>query len=217
MYKVLQENIRLSAPDIAEIYRYAGGRGEIDSQTAALLEVCLQESESQITPHVCYCFLPAEQAIESFGKDSTLLKSRLCGADKVLLFAATLGLGIDRLIRKYTCVSPSKALYFQAIGAERIESVCNAFCQTISARLQAQGQTLGVRFSPGYGDFPLQAQTQIHALLNTYKQIGVGLNESLLMSPSKSVTALCAVGKEKRKIRDGCQACTLENCAFRTR
>ncbi len=215
MYKVLQENIQLHAPDLAEIYRYAGGKGEMDSQTAELLQECLQESASEIVPRVCYCFLSTKQALQTFGEDSVLVKTRLCGADNVLVFAATVGLGIDRLIRKYAAVSPSKALYFQAIGAERIESVCNVFCGKISERLQTQGQTLSARFSPGYGDFPLQAQKSVHALLDAYKQIGVGLNESLLLSPSKSVTALCAVGLDKREIKDGCEACGLEHCAVR--
>ena len=215
MYKVLQENLQLPAPDMAEIYRYAGGKGQVDTQTAALLQECLRECETQITPRVCYCFISSEQALQTFGADSQLLKSRLCSADSVLVFAATVGLGIDRLIRKYASVSPTKALYFQAIGAERIERACDVFCQSVSAQLQANGQTLSKRFSPGYGDFSLQAQKDICALLDTYKQIGVGLNDSLLMSPSKSVTALCAVQAGEENIREKCETCDLTACAFR--
>lgn len=215
MYKVLQENLQLPTPDIAEIYRYAGGKGQMDAQTAQLLQACLQECESELTPRVCYCFLSAEQALQIFGADSQLLKSRLCGAKNALVFAATVGLGIDRLIRKYATISPSKALYFQAIGAERIESVCDRFCQSISKRLQESGQTLSKRFSPGYGDFSLQAQKDICALLDTYKQIGVALNDSFLMSPSKSVTALCAVQTDEENKESKCEACALKTCAFR--
>ena len=215
MYKVLRENVQLSAPNIAEIYRYAGGKGQIDSQTSALLQECLLECADQIAPRVCYCVLSVEQALQTFGGESQLLKNRLCGADSVVAFAATVGLGIDRLIRKYASVSPTKALYFQAIGAERIESVCDAFCQSISNQLQKNGQMLSKRFSPGYGDFSLQAQKSLCALLDTYKQIGVALNDSLLMSPSKSVTALCAVRMGAEKREDACETCTMEGCAFR--
>lgn len=187
----------------------------MDSQALKLLHECLQECENQIVPRVCYCFLSSEQALRNFGAESTLLKSRLCGAERVLVFAATVGLGIDRLIRKYAILSPSKALYFQAIGTERIESVCDRFCQSVSKRLQANGQTLSKRFSPGYGDFPLQAQKGICTWLDTYKQIGVALNDSLLMSPSKSVTALCAVQTQADNQQDKCETCALETCAFR--
>ena len=214
MYKVLQQNLQLSAPNIAEIYRYAGGKGQMDSQTAEILQACLQESESQMIPRVCYRFVSMEQA-QALDKDSKLLQTRLCGAEKVLVFAVTIGIGIDRLIRKYAQLSPVKALYFQAIGAERIESACDCFCQGVAQALQAQGQTLSSRFSPGYGDFCLQAQTQIHTLLDCYKQIGVTLNDSLLMSPSKSVTALCAVRTHTENEKKGCENCTLQNCAFR--
>ena len=214
MSKVLQQNLQLPAPDITEIYRYAGGKGQIDNQTAEMLQACLQESESQMIPRVCYRVVSVEQA-QALDKDSKLLQTRLCGAEGVLVFAVTIGIGIDRLVRKYTELSPVKALYFQAIGAERIESACDCFCQGIANQLQAQGQTLSARFSPGYGDFSLQAQTQIHAMLACYKQIGVALNDSLLMSPSKSVTSLCAVGAHKENQKKGCENCALQNCAFR--
>ena len=52
------------------------------------------------------------------------------------------------------------------------------------------------RFSPGYGDFPLTAQRDIFAILDCPKRIGLSLNQSLLLSPTKSVTAV--IGKEQR-------------------
>ena len=38
------------------------------------------------------------------------------------------GADIDRLIAKHSRLSPSRALMLQAIGAERIEALCDAFC-----------------------------------------------------------------------------------------
>ena len=51
------------------------------------------------------------------------------------------------------------------------------------------GVSVNPRFSPGYGDLPLGTQKDIFALLDCERKIGVTLNDSLLMSPSKSVTA----------------------------
>jgi cobalamin-dependent methionine synthase I len=121
-------------------------------------------------------------------RKSELLKTRLNGCNRVLIFAATVGIGVDRLVRRYAAVAPSKALVFQAIGAERIESLCEEFCK----RMAMEYGEMTSRFSAGYGDFPLTAQKEIFALLDCPKNIGLSLTEHLLMTPTKSVTA--AVG-----------------------
>ena len=54
----------------------------------------------------------------------------------------------------------------------------------------AKGMSLRPRFSPGYGDLPLTVQKEFMTLLDCAHLIGINLNESLLMSPSKSVTAI---------------------------
>ena len=51
------------------------------------------------------------------------LQKNLKGCCRIILFGATVGLELDRLIARYGRLSPSKALCFQAIGAERIESL----------------------------------------------------------------------------------------------
>ncbi|MBR3395332.1 MAG: DUF1919 domain-containing protein, partial [Firmicutes bacterium] len=48
-----------------------------------------------------------------------------------MLFAGTLGIGIDRFLAKYGRLSPARALWFQAIGAAGIEALCDAFCEEL--------------------------------------------------------------------------------------
>ena len=78
----------------------------------------------------------------------------------------------------------------QAIGAERIEALCDAFCDDMEKEM---GVSLRPRFSPGYGDLPLSVQKDIISLLEAPKRIGLSLNDSLLMSPTKSVTAFAGI------------------------
>ena len=118
------------------------------------------------------------------------LQKNLKGCCRIILFGATVGLELDRLIARYGRLSPSKALCFQAIGAERIESLCNAFNDEIDEIFREQGMYTRPRFSPGYGDLPINMQKDIFAALDCPRKIGLSLNESLLMSPSKSVTAI---------------------------
>lgn len=216
MHNVIITTPILPPPNTQEIYRYAGGKGEIDAQTASLIQACLNECEDAgaMQPSVCYVCLPARQAIDAFACGSTLVQRKLDGCDKAVVFAATVGLGIDRLIKKYAQVSPAKALLMQAIGAERIESLCDAFCREIQQE-QACGEKATARFSPGYGDFPLQAQVPMHAALQCYKYIGVTLNDSLLMTPTKSVTAIFGLKNSQETQTSGCSTCNKQDCQFR--
>ena len=46
------------------------------------------------------------------------------------------------------------------------------------------------RFSPGYGDMPIEIQVDILQLLDASRRLGMVLTESNLMIPTKSITAL---------------------------
>lgn len=180
--------------DEREIWRYAACKEHSD-EVAALLRACLDEAESKLNYAVCYRILPLkiDGDICDFGVFSvcsTDLCARLAGCDRAVVFAATVGVGIDRLIARYGRLSPTKALLFQAIGTERAEALCDAFCADLAGEY---GGRLRARFSPGYGDLPLSIQRDVFAMLNCEKHIGLTLNESLLMSPSKSVTAFIGI------------------------
>jgi len=145
--------------------------------------------------------------------DSVALRRNLAGCDRIVVFAATVGLGLDRLIARYGHVSPAKALLLQAIGAERIEALCDVFCDKI--RLDT-GLAAAPRFSPGYGDFPLELQRDIFRVLDCPRKIGLTLNESLLMSPSKSVTAILGLGPCAGSDHStGCSRCSKTDCIHR--
>lgn len=186
----------LSFPSLApanerEIFRYAGGRGEADENTLALLQECIAEAQPALSCKACYTELSIDEFFARFGV-CKLTETRLQGCERVVVFAATLGLGIDRLISRYASVHTAKALLLQAYGAERIETLCDKVCETLGGEYAKAGGTLCPRFSAGYGDFPLSAQAVFFELLDCNRKLGLTLNESLLMSPSKSVTA--AVG-----------------------
>ena len=184
MYNVYEKTYAyLPDFDKREILRYAGVKGEADEATLAVLDECLRESRNVFSYRVCYCELAKSALLERIptAENSESFMQFLGGAEHVIIFAATVGLGIDRLINRYVSVSPVKALFFQAIGAERIEALCESFCQKFG---------LKNRFSPGYGDFALAAQAELFAVLGCEKRIGLSLTDSLLMSPTKSVTAI---------------------------
>jgi len=184
-----------------EILRYAGCRKQ-EPHTEALLADCLQEVSGIFSYRICFCELPVSVNgslcdFALFSLRSEALAKNLSGSDKAIVFAATVGVGIDRLIAKYSRLSPARALMLQAIGAERFEALCDAFCGEMNARYPSG---LKPRFSPGYGDLPLSAQTDLFSLLDPPKRIGLSLNGSLLMSPSKSVTAVMGISNPRSSL-----------------
>lgn len=199
-----------------EILRYAGCK-KADSEISALVKSCIDEITNKLTYKVCYrqFWVKICDDICDFGAfafRSKNLALNLNGCKSAILFAATIGVGIDRLITQYGRISPSKALMFQAIGAERIEALCDAFCADISKEYNVGTKP---RFSPGYGDLPLGCQKDIFSVLSPEKQIGLTLTDSLLMSPSKSVTAIVGLGGEEKQTKNKCDVCNMKNCTFR--
>lgn len=183
-----------------EVLRYMGAR-ETTEEVSALLTECIEELGETLTCRVCWREIDVR--IDGKGLDlgfakteSRALSQNLKDCDRAILFAATTGLGIDRLITRYTRISPARALCFDAIGAERIEALCDAFCERMEEKYQKSGFGLRPRFSPGYGDLPLSLQRDIFNVLDCPKRIGLSLNESLIMSPTKSVTAFVGVSRQ---------------------
>lgn len=177
-----------------EILRYAGCRETADD-VAALMEECIREASDVLTYKVCYREMPAEctDGVCRMGPltfSSEKLARNLSGCSRAVVFAATVGVGLDRLITKYSRLSPAKAFMLQAYGAERIEALCDEFCRDME---REYGAALRPRFSPGYGDLLLQCQRDIFSVLGCEKNIGLTLNDSLLMSPTKSVTAVAGI------------------------
>lgn len=194
---VFIKNIVLPEVDRKEVLRYAGG-GQSDGSTEALIESCIAETAGLGTGRVCYMTVPVSVLGDTVDLGFAAVKSvslakYLKAANKAVLFAATVGLGYDRLINKYSKISPVRSVVLDAVGSERIECLCDAFCEEL--RKSFSGRLLP-RFSPGYGDLPLEFQKEIFKELDCPKKIGLTLNGSLLMSPSKSVTAI--VGTAER-------------------
>ena len=191
-----------SLPDVdqREWYRYMGAR-ERSAQLDALADECRRMAEECFAPRVCYCETPVRVEgdfvdLGFWSGESKSLSKLLRDCNRAVLFAATVGLEIDRLIAKYNRISPSGAVCLQALGSERVEALCDLFCEEMQERMQKNGEYVTRRFSPGYGDLPLEMQKDVFRTLDCSRRVGITLNDSLLMSPSKSVTAIFGIGKD---------------------
>ena len=128
--------------------------------------------------------------------DSKDLKRHLEGCGEILLFACTAGAEMDRRIARAKLQSAAKGLLMHAIGAQQVEGGCDRLCLRL-AELFPDRQ-LTDRYSPGYGDLPLEMQRDVMKALDCGRTLGITLSESLLMTPSKSVTAI--IGMKENSI-----------------
>jgi len=189
-----------------EILRYTGCK-DIDegSDVVHLMRECIKEVSdlSACTFNLCYRIFPVIKSdgglidFEAIKFTSNDLTRCLKDCDRAVFLAATLGQGLDRLIRKYNRLEPARALFMQAIGAERVESMLDTFCSELPGKIEAITKETGImtrpRYSPGFGDLPLSVQPDFLKLLDANKRLGISLSEGFLMSPSKSVTAIVGI------------------------
>ena len=179
----------LPEPDVREILRYAGV-GEADAATVSLVRECIEQSRETLKAAVCSAEFDIQRIDGELDLGFCRVRSRdlernLEGCTSILLFAATLGVGADRLIARYSRLSPSRALIIDAIMTERIECVCDMFEREVCAGIYSRP-----RFSAGYGDLPITLQEDIFRVLRPEREIGLTLTGSLLMTPTKSVSAI---------------------------
>lgn len=177
-----------------EVLRYLrlGGNapGEVLSDRIAALRADALKAAS---PARAVMRIPLSQPVVAgwLAKSQTLAR-HLDGCHAVYLVCGTLGAKFDALLRKACVKSAADALVLQAIGTAAIEEWMDAVEAEVAADL-AKGETMLRRYSPGYGDFPLTAQSELLGLLDSARSIGVFLTETFLMVPSKSVSAVIGV------------------------
>ena len=109
----------------------------------------------------------------------------------------------------------AKAVICDAMASAAVEQVCDYAETEIAERLSGKHFTL--RFSPGYGDFPLDVQKDFLLAANAQKVIGLCVNPSGMLTPTKSVTAVIGVhDMPVEKQRHGCECCNMrERCNYR--
>lgn len=210
-------------PERREVLRYLGYRGVVpDEEMLREIDDCVRDLNEAVTPRFVYekfALSREEEEQLSFAgirvcsKD---LSANLRNCSGVYLMAATLGPGPDILVRRASVGRMSRAVVYQAAAAAMTEVWCDRINERIRNEAKKDGLYTRPRFSPGYGDLPLALQKDISRILNMPKEIGVSLTDSLLMTPSKSVTALIGVSSLPGECsRKGCAECTQsDTCSY---
>nr|WP_317282182.1 vitamin B12 dependent-methionine synthase activation domain-containing protein [uncultured Sellimonas sp.] len=208
---------------VTEAIRYLGyGNHAIDEQTLVLIRESLRELGNRTRPRFVYRIFELSQKeencleIEQWNIKSKSLFKNLKGCEKVIVFAATLGIEADLLIRKYGITEMAKAVVLQACSAAFLEAYCDRFQDEIESRMKKEGYYIRPRFSPGYGDFDICHQENLLQLLQADKRIGLSMTDGYMLIPSKSVTALMGASTIQTPChKQGCEVCEKKDCIYK--
>ena len=206
-----------------EAVRYLGyGKHAVDDQTLGLIADSFGSLRTLSSRKSVYRIFDLEQEdgetvrFGSLTVKSKSLGKNLRGCDKIVLFGATLGIGVDQLLSRTSKTDMAKTVVTQACAAALLEKYCDECQERIRQEMELEGRYLRPRFSPGYGDFPIECQRDLIRVLDCARSIGLTLTEGCMMAPSKSVTAVIGAGRTViRCHRQGCESCEKIDCIYR--
>lgn len=217
--------VTLDSLNKREALRYMGyGSSVPDERTLLMLEECEKALLAVIEPCCIYHVfdvVPVDNGISVCGT-SMVLKGRsvsehLSGCTKAVLMAATLSVHAEKVIRRYEATDMTRAVMADSLASAAVEQVCDKAEEEVKQSFSSFYRTW--RFSPGYGDLPLDIQGSFLDILQAQKRIGLNATETNMLIPRKSVTAIIGLSEnEIPKGRRGCADCNMkEVCQFRKR
>lgn len=213
--------MRLQPISKLEAARYMGVQGEPDKAVMELLDKAEETLLRSVRPMYVYretSLKFTDQGVCAQGMNALLtgrdIAAHLEGCSRAVLLAATLTSASDKLIRQAYVTGMADSLAMDCLCSAAVEQVCDRAEEEIFNYIHAPYRTW--RFSPGYGDLPLELQSEILLFLNAGRRIGLTATENHLLIPSKSVTAIIGISDTPiNKGNKGCQNCNMrDRCAF---
>lgn len=144
------------------------------------------------------------------------LSKNLRDCKEAILLGATLGIGADMLLKRYSLTDMSRVVVLQAAAAAMLEEFLDQWQSRLRVEFENSGQYLRPRFSPGYGDFDIRHQDRILRMLDADRRIGLTMTDSYMLTPTKSVTAVIGISRKREECPlEGCEVCNKKDCIYR--
>lgn len=196
--------------NVGEALRYLGVKEEPDSALRQQMTSLAQELQERIKPRFVWTLTDAA----SLDLPGRMAAKLLDGCQHAAVLVCTLGAEFDLWMKRLQARDMSRAVMLDALGSAWVEAGCDAAEDAI--RVRFPGMYLTDRFSPGYGDLPMDVQPALAAMAGAGR-IGVTVTDSMLMNPQKSVTAIVGIADTPQPARvQGCAYCALnKTCQYR--
>lgn len=216
--------------DEKEVLRYLQYKNqEIKDDLSETIKECIKDTKEIINPRFIYRKYKIKKLKSSNSKGEVYLEGAnlilqsddiynlLRECDECIIMSATLGLEIEKEIRKLTYTDLTKGIIIDACATTAIEEVCDIVQDSIEKQLLKKHKYITYRYSPGYGDLPIEKNVDINNILNSQKEIGLTVTSSGIMIPRKSVVALIGVShKGTNNSKKSCENCNnRHNCNYK--
>lgn len=205
--------MRIEKPQSVDFGQWLARMGVTGDADASLRQAMKEEEKKLLSaaePKGIYrVFQKGELNLKGNG-----IKRHLQDCREVILIGVTLGAGVDRILRSSQIRDMASAVILDCGASVLIEQVCDGFQKQLR---QETGLFITSRYSPGYGDFPIETQDELIRLLDGARKIGLTVNQSHILIPRKSVTAV--IGGADHPVKGylaTCGECTIrEICTLR--
>lgn len=204
--------------------------GPLPANIDRLIDTCLRRVTQLAKPQglirVCpvRSLTPDRVALADAGLfiTGTQAVAHFADCTRVTLLAATLGSGIDGFLAELQqTAGAADAFIFNGIASAAAEHITEILDAIAVREIRRSAHYPTARFSPGYGDWPLEHQRQFVESISG-ERIGLSVTSHYLLQPVKSVTAVIGwsrapiertYGQPLKKPCQGAQAC--RDCPLR--
>ena len=224
-YQYIEEApVSIEPREVLRFQGYRAGSGQVQEGIQRLVQSQIDHSYRLIQPQAVFCIFPSclcsgdRIKLENEGEFSIGKVVRNWAGLKYLVLAiCTIGLALEREVSRLFSVGEYvAAVMLDSAGTAAVESLTDYVNNIICQQALSEGLVLTPRISPGHGDWTLQEQKIVFALLPG-DSIGVILTEKCMMRPLKSLSFAIGIGEgftiEKNVGR--CCHCGMINCPYR--
>ncbi len=172
-------------------------------------------------PRGGFVIISGEQIL--FGKNSISIHSVVLNSEKIIsryfkyacslaIMLATIGEEPERISNKLIYEGDSLTGYILDCAASlAVEKTADLIEQNLNEIISAENLCSTNRYSPGYCGWNVNDQHKLFSLLPK-EFCGIKLNDSAMMIPVKSVSAIAGIGKDVTKEDYDCELCDVDFC-----
>lgn len=182
----------------------------------------LEEARGLIEPAALYTVVPVRdfhhQTIvldDGAAFEGPLAARALAGAEKIALAVCTIGPALEERMNQLFAEDPVRAMALDGAGTAALRGVSRAVVAEVRGIAEEHGWGSGMRAQPGQEGWSIWQQRVIFERLPA-DEIGVGLTDSCLMIPRKSVSFVVGMGPDMRPDAVACDFCSKRHrCPWR--
>ncbi len=215
--------ITITSVNRQEVLRYLRyGNNSPDENISAIMDNCEKKLLSVIKPKYTYKIFDisfSETGVCINGSNLILkgndIKNHLENCSKAVLMCVTLSSDTDKLIRNSQISNMTEAIILDSMSSVCTEQLCDEVEKEIHQKFPQYFHTW--RYSAGYGDFPIDIQSDFLDVLDAQKRIGLCVTSSNILTPKKSVTAVIGLSETPVNYKKrGCITCNMnKTCQYR--